>query len=452
MHQDDPALPAYRRIFAQFDADGSGSVSTSELSQMCSALHFEVTETEVGTMMRDADPDGTGEITFERFYAAVHKNGGGTLSGMFETLKSVFDSFDEDKSGQVSTAELRNMCASVNMKVTDEELATIIREADADGSGVLDFGEFVVAVALRDNGLAEIYKKARALVAKAEKEGATWVSALQPLQAAARLAKSSQPARRAFPGAPCNASYNLVAEMGTPSDASGYERARDATLNFFVSMDTPFMVGAALSAIGIVVFGVLIVVAMFSVLFGLEVGRLTDLFDECGNCTLAKQEYIENHPTADVSMLECTEATFKTVDMVNDVPMQEVCTRGQQLFNFCIKMVRSGGSLTTPAFPTFAYRPCCCSSASPASDPTPRLEWRLRSSPSSSVTSICYPCRGASPSSSRPRRAGARPPRPRASTFTVDRRRLSGSSCRCPRGSTSPSCSTWRGSRTTSAS
>ena len=71
-----------RPVFHKFDVDGSGTVSTEEMASMLSLLEMDLTPDEVAQLMVDADPDGSGEIDFEEFYAVLSKqiregNGGG---------------------------------------------------------------------------------------------------------------------------------------------------------------------------------------------------------------------------------------------------------------------------------------------------------------------------------------------------------------------------------------
>ena len=52
-------------VFAKFDADKSGSISTSEMSKIIKAVGIEMSEAELANMMKEADPDGSGEVDFE---------------------------------------------------------------------------------------------------------------------------------------------------------------------------------------------------------------------------------------------------------------------------------------------------------------------------------------------------------------------------------------------------
>ena len=54
-----------RPVFERFDSDGSGAVSSAEMSAIISHLGMEVTAEQLSTLMTEADPDGSGEIDFD---------------------------------------------------------------------------------------------------------------------------------------------------------------------------------------------------------------------------------------------------------------------------------------------------------------------------------------------------------------------------------------------------
>ena len=58
-----------------FDRDKSGSVTASELKHVMNNLGEQVTDEEVEEMIREADADGDGELSFEDFYQFIQKKG-----------------------------------------------------------------------------------------------------------------------------------------------------------------------------------------------------------------------------------------------------------------------------------------------------------------------------------------------------------------------------------------
>ena len=342
MSIDDQTL---KMIFTKYDTSMDGKVSTNELGTMLGLLDIDLSTDQLHTMMEEADPDGSGQIEFDEFKKAMHSKAleGYSVGGVFQTMRVVFDSFDHDKSGHVDTDELRTICERLKIDLQPGEIERMMKEADPDGSGHIDFGEFVVTLGdqLKKGGkFAEVYQKALDVVNEASKEGADWVKGLNPLVAAAQLAKAKQPARRAFLGAPTNGSYALVAEMGTPPDADCTERARDTVLGFFIAQNTLFMVLAGISALVIVGFGVAIGVFLLSAIIGVEIFTLTDIYPECANKTHSIELYLERHPGQNFTegVGSYAPATHNKVDRVNGQGMHRVCTDGQLWFNICIKV------------------------------------------------------------------------------------------------------------------
>merc|ERR1712154_354392 len=54
-----------------------------------------------------------------------------------------FKVFDKDGSGNISPAELKHIMLGLGEQLTDAELDEIVRQADVNGDGVLDYQEFV---------------------------------------------------------------------------------------------------------------------------------------------------------------------------------------------------------------------------------------------------------------------------------------------------------------------
>ena len=51
--------------------------------------------------------------------------------------------FDKNGDGLISSSELRNVMTSLGEKLSNEEVDDMIREADLDGDGMVNYVEFV---------------------------------------------------------------------------------------------------------------------------------------------------------------------------------------------------------------------------------------------------------------------------------------------------------------------
>lgn len=60
-------VASFQDVFKQFDTDGSGSISTSELSSALKLLKVEATDKQVADMLKSYDADGNGSLEFDEF-------------------------------------------------------------------------------------------------------------------------------------------------------------------------------------------------------------------------------------------------------------------------------------------------------------------------------------------------------------------------------------------------
>ena len=60
-----------------------------------------------------------------------------------EDLIEAFKIFDKDENGVISTAELRYILTTLGERLIEKEADEMIREADTDGDGFINYHEFV---------------------------------------------------------------------------------------------------------------------------------------------------------------------------------------------------------------------------------------------------------------------------------------------------------------------
>ncbi|CAG2208547.1 CALM [Mytilus edulis] len=135
----------FKEAFSLFDKDGDGTITTSELGTVMRSLGQNPTEAELQDMINEVDADGNGTIDFEEFLLMMARKMKDTDSE--EELREAFRVFDKDGNGFISAAELRHVMTNLGEKLTDEEVDEMIKEADLDGDGLVNYeGTFQIPI------------------------------------------------------------------------------------------------------------------------------------------------------------------------------------------------------------------------------------------------------------------------------------------------------------------
>uniref|UniRef100_A0ACD5VEW9 Uncharacterized protein n=1 Tax=Avena sativa TaxID=4498 RepID=A0ACD5VEW9_AVESA len=137
----DDQIAEFKEAFSLFDKDGDGCITTKELGTVMRSLGQNPTEAELQDMINEVDADGNGTIDFPEFLNLMARKMKDTDSE--EELKEAFRVFDKDQNGFISAAELRHVMTNLGEKLTDEEVDEMVREADVDGDGQINYDEFV---------------------------------------------------------------------------------------------------------------------------------------------------------------------------------------------------------------------------------------------------------------------------------------------------------------------
>jgi len=148
-------IAEFKEAFSLFDKDGDGTITTKELGTVMRSLGQNPTEAELQDMINEVDADGNGTIDFPEFLTMMARKIKDTdseeeireacpvLSCPVRACPVLFRVFDKDGNGFISAAELRHVMTNLGEKLTDEEVDEMIREADIDGDGQVNYEEFV---------------------------------------------------------------------------------------------------------------------------------------------------------------------------------------------------------------------------------------------------------------------------------------------------------------------
>ncbi|XP_064601551.1 calmodulin-A-like isoform X2 [Liolophura sinensis] len=137
----DEQIGEFREAFTMFDRDGDGRITAKELGTVLRSLGQNPTEGELRDMINDVDIDGNGTIEFDEFLRMMAKR-----QSEVDEQKDITDAFkvfDRNGDGFISASELRHVMTTLGEQLSDDEVENMIKEADVDGDGMINYEEFI---------------------------------------------------------------------------------------------------------------------------------------------------------------------------------------------------------------------------------------------------------------------------------------------------------------------
>ncbi|CAL1280490.1 unnamed protein product [Larinioides sclopetarius] len=133
-----------KKAFDMFDKDKKGSINTNMVATILRTLGQTFVESELRELILEIDVDGSGELEFDEFLALTSKFlVEEDAEAMQEELREAFRMYDKEGNGYINVADLREILRALDDKLTEDELDEMIAEIDTDGSGTVDFDEFM---------------------------------------------------------------------------------------------------------------------------------------------------------------------------------------------------------------------------------------------------------------------------------------------------------------------
>eukprot|EP00760_Papus_ankaliazontas_P032947 PhM_4_TR6096/c0_g1_i1/m.107086/K02183/CALM; calmodulin len=153
----------FKKMFDLFDTDKSGAIGFFEMKNLSKHLGVELPDDALHASIAKIDVDGNGELDFDEFLHWLHsaQNSGddefaslkakiraqgsrNLTNSQIEQLKEVFNHFDTDHSGSIDIDELGKVFDAMGQSLSKEELGQLIAQVDDDGSGEIEFQEFML--------------------------------------------------------------------------------------------------------------------------------------------------------------------------------------------------------------------------------------------------------------------------------------------------------------------
>ncbi|XP_066981492.1 troponin C, isotype gamma-like [Macrobrachium rosenbergii] len=137
-------IETLRKAFESFDTDKQGYITCDTVSTILRMMGIKISDKNLAEVIAETDEDGSGQLEFEEFVELAAK----FLieedeEALKAELKEAFRIYDKESNGFITTEVLREILSELDNRLTPEDLDGIIEEVDEDGSGTLDFDEFM---------------------------------------------------------------------------------------------------------------------------------------------------------------------------------------------------------------------------------------------------------------------------------------------------------------------
>ncbi|CAH1116206.1 unnamed protein product [Phaedon cochleariae] len=142
---DDQKMAIIRKAFQMFDTTKSGFIETIKIATILNTMGQLFDESELNNLITKNDPDRTGQVNFDGFcdianhFLEEDQDDDQTQ----QELKEAFRLYDREGNGYITTGTLKEILAALDDNLTSRDLDGIIAEIDTDGSGTVDFDEFM---------------------------------------------------------------------------------------------------------------------------------------------------------------------------------------------------------------------------------------------------------------------------------------------------------------------
>lgn len=133
-----------RKAFESFDSGKTGSISTETVAEILRLMGQPFNRETLEEMIEEVDEDKSGRLEFEEFIILAAKFiVEDDEEALQKELKEAFRLYDKEGNGFIPTSCLKEILRELDDQLSNADLDGMIQEIDSDGSGTVDFDEFM---------------------------------------------------------------------------------------------------------------------------------------------------------------------------------------------------------------------------------------------------------------------------------------------------------------------
>ena len=126
-----------KECFDLFDRTGSKKIPVEMLGKLIRSVGQTPSNAEVADFIKEIDSDSTGTFDYAALVALLERHWKPPASA--DQVIEAFKIFDPDGTGTISSGEMRTVMTNLGEKLTKEEVDAMLKEADPDNSGKIDY-------------------------------------------------------------------------------------------------------------------------------------------------------------------------------------------------------------------------------------------------------------------------------------------------------------------------
>ncbi|KAF0772489.1 troponin C-like [Aphis craccivora] len=144
-------LKVLRKAFDTFDTEKNGKITCANINIILDMLGHATDTVTVRNIVAEIDHQGTGTLSFDdfctlaaKFMTEEEEDSEAIKTELREAFRNQIKIVNlHSGNGYITTEVLREILSELDNNMSDEELDQMIDEIDADGSGTVDFDEFM---------------------------------------------------------------------------------------------------------------------------------------------------------------------------------------------------------------------------------------------------------------------------------------------------------------------
>jgi len=137
-------IAVLQKAFNSFDSQKIGSISTETVADILRLMGQPFDKKILEELIDEVDEDKSGRLEFGEFIQLAAKFiVEEDAEAMQKELREAFRLYDKQGNGFIPTSCLKEILKELDDQLTTEDLDAMIEEIDSDGSGTVDFDEFM---------------------------------------------------------------------------------------------------------------------------------------------------------------------------------------------------------------------------------------------------------------------------------------------------------------------